>query len=132
MIDYVSMAKAFLNRLLLLPYLRYSSLTAIPHAMKRKAAEVIGFHNLSIPPKAYAIGAMRGLVIDHVSSVNVFNTNKVRAAHIQGTNEIENMILGDHIEAIQWIQSKIGPRAYFNDKARWREFLEIIEKVNTN
>lgn len=124
MIDAVSMAKAFLNRLLLLSRLRYSSLTAIPHAMKRTAAEIIGFSNLAVPPKAQAIAALKGLAIEHVKGVDVFTRNKSHKYNSKSTNYVEEMILGDHLEAIEYVQSVVGQRAYFHDTIRVRKTIE--------
>ncbi len=129
MIDAVSMAKAFLNRLLLLSRLRYSSLTAIPHAMKRTAAEHIGFSNLAVPPKAQAIAALKGLSIQHVQGVDVFTTNKCRKYNSSSTNHVEEMILGDHLEAIEFVQSVVGKRGYLYDTIRLRKFLNETKKL---
>jgi glycosyltransferase involved in cell wall biosynthesis len=126
MIDYVSMAKAFLNRALLLPHLGYSSLTAIPHAMKKEAAEAIGFEQLSVPPKAQAIAALEGLKIEHGGSVNVFKTNRRRDVHFGEVNEVENMILGDHLEALEYVQSIRGSRLLLSDTIRKRSFIDML------
>ncbi|WP_274363643.1 glycosyltransferase [Paenibacillus thermotolerans] len=115
MIDAVSLAKSFLNRLLSFPQLGYSSLTAIPHAMKRDAAEFIGFENLAVPPKAHAIALLFGLQVDQVQGINVLISNKIRPVHLTESNKVEQMILGDHIEAIHWVQSLIGRRVFYQE-----------------
>jgi hypothetical protein len=124
MIDAVSLAKRFLNRILLLTSLKYSSLTAIPHAMTKRAAEMIGYANLAVPPKAQAIAALSGLTIKQVHPVNVFTTNKIRNSNSSSNNAVEQMILGDHIEAIQWVQEARGKRVYFEDMIRQRNMID--------
>ncbi len=121
MVDSVSLAKAFLNKVLRIPHLNYSSLTAVPHAMKKSAVDIIGIANLCVPPKAMAIAVLQGLSIDQVIGVNVIKKNKRRVYNSQKNNAVEKMILGDHIEAFQYIQSRLGERAYFPDHVRSRE-----------
>nr|WP_241254588.1 glycosyltransferase family 2 protein [Brevibacillus sp. SYP-B805] len=124
MIDAVSLAKRFLNRVLRHGSLKYASLTAIPHAMKRRAAEIIGYANLAIPPKAQAMAALAGLTIENVHAVNVFSTNKIRSYNSSNTNVVEDMILGDHVEALQWVQATMGNRCFFADMIRQREMID--------
>ncbi|WP_027417269.1 glycosyltransferase family 2 protein [Aneurinibacillus terranovensis] len=123
MIDYVSMAKLFLNRLTKHLHLGFSSLTAIPHAIRREAVEIIGADNLFVPPKAQAIAAIRGLTIRNVQGVNVFHSNKLRPYNIDKANEVESLIIGDHLEALQWLQTVYGERVLFQDELRRREYL---------
>jgi hypothetical protein len=80
--------------------LGFSSLTAIPHAMTKRAAQAIGFENLAVPPKAHAIALHLNMRMENAACVNVFRPNKFRPYH----NDIGEMILGDHIEAIHWLQ----------------------------
>jgi glycosyltransferase involved in cell wall biosynthesis len=98
--DYVSLYKMFLNRLLSRNELGFNSLTAIPHAMTKRAAQRIGFENLAVPPKAHAIALHLNMRVEKAACINVFRPNKFRPYH----NEIGKMILGDHVEAIQWLQ----------------------------
>jgi glycosyltransferase involved in cell wall biosynthesis len=98
--DFVSLSKMFLNRLMSRDDLGFSSLTAIPHAMTRRAAQAIGFENLAVPPKAHAIALHLNMRVENATCINVFRPNKYRSYH----NEIGKMILGDHIEAIHWLQ----------------------------
>lgn len=126
MVDAVSMAKAFLNQLLLKPQLRYSSLTAIPHAMRRKAAEMIGFEHLLCPPKAQAIAILKGLDVQQVDGPNVIRKNKIRPYNAKENNQVEELILGDHIEAIQLVQKWTKERVFFPDTIRLRELLKLL------
>jgi glycosyltransferase involved in cell wall biosynthesis len=126
MIDYVSMAKSYLNRSLQLPHLGYSSLTAVPHAMKKQVAEKIGYENLTVPPKALAIAAMLGFNIQHASSVDVIKPNKLRNYNHSKHNFVADMILGDHVEAIRWVQAAAGDRLFFSDSIRKRHILRQL------
>ncbi|GAA4707165.1 glycosyltransferase family 2 protein [Brevibacillus fulvus] len=126
LLDYVSLAKAFLNKSLLHSELGYASLTAVPNAMRRSAVELIGYNNLAVPPKAQAMAAILGLSIRCVHFVNVFKPNKVRLYNSTENNRVEQMILGDHIEAIEWARSVKGDRVFFADHLRRREILDQL------
>ncbi|MCI3919939.1 glycosyltransferase [Paenibacillus sp. TRM 82003] len=122
MIDGVSMAKQYLNRMACTPHLGFGSLTAVPHAMTREAIERIGHAHLAVPPKAQAIAAVNGLTLSLVRGVDVFRTNRRRRFNAGGTdNLVEQMILGDHVEALQWMQEYFGPRVFFPDLMRRRD-----------
>ncbi len=129
MIDYVSMAKAFLNRTLAMSRLKYSSLTAVPHAMTKEAVAKIGYEHLAVPPKAQAIAALSGLKIEHIQGPNVLQRNKQKANNIHTGNEVEALILGDHLEALAWAQSVLGPRLKLVDDLRRRD--KLAEGVET-
>lgn len=121
MIDYVSMAKYFLNRMLGLSFLRYSSLTTVPHAIKKSVLEHIEYEQLAVPPKAQALAALKGLRIDHVQGVNVIRSNKKRKYNVKTLNVVQEMIVGDHLEAIHVVQQEIGLRGFLYDTVRKRE-----------
>jgi glycosyltransferase involved in cell wall biosynthesis len=121
MIDYVSMAKFFLNQLLDLAHLQYSSLTAVPHAIKKSVLQHIGYEQLAVPPKAYALAALKGFRIDHISGVNVIRYNKKRAYNHKKRNVLQEMIVGDHLEAVDAIQQEVGLRGYLYDTLRERD-----------
>lgn len=122
MIDGVSMAKQYLNRMLCVPHLGFASLTAVPHAMTREAIERIGHAHLAVPPKAQAIAAVNGLTLSLVPGVDVFRTNRKRRVNSGGSsNFVEQLILGDHVEALQWLQAHFGPRIFFPDLMRRRD-----------
>ncbi len=120
-VDYVSKAKYYLNRLMMRPDLAYCSLTAVPHAMRKSAALAIGLENLAVPPKAHAIALFRGLKVKKAATVNVFRLNKFRAYH----NKVGHMILGDHIEAISWLQEQTSDRVKFPDRYRIRSYADL-------
>jgi len=124
MIDFVSMAKSLLNQALALPHLQYSSLTATPHLLRRTAVDVIGYQNLAIPPKAQAIAALKGLVIQQTQGINVLARNPVKEHNRRKNNEVAQLILGDHLEAIHYAQSIAGKRILLPDTNRQRKLLE--------
>jgi glycosyltransferase involved in cell wall biosynthesis len=129
-VDAVSMAKLFVNRMLLRPDLGYSSLTAIPHAMKKSVADRIGYENLVVPPKAQAMAILHGCRVEHVHSVNVFNgVNKNRVYNSQKTNLVQQLILGDHVEALKFAQDVKSERLFFSDQLRQRQVLFQLDQA---
>jgi len=130
-LDAVSIAKMFLNRTIGRGRLRYASLTAIPHAMTKKAVELIGPQHLAIPPKAQSIAGMSGLEMKAVHTVDVFTTNKIRHSNTNENNVVEDLIIGDHVEAIQWVQAVTGERGTFTDIIRNRQLIngELVSQT---
>ncbi|MEW5784270.1 MAG: glycosyltransferase [Bacillota bacterium] len=129
MIDYISMANALLNSALSLPQLQYSSLTSIPHVIRRSAVNLIGFQNLAVPPKALAIAVLKGLKIQQAAGINVLVRNPVREHNRRKKNKIEELILGDHLEAIEHVQSVIGNRLFLPDTNRRRYLIDHEWKI---
>lgn len=127
MIDDVSMAKAFLNRIMAANQFQYASLTAVPHAMSKQMAERIGYEHLAIPPKAQAIALARGAMIQLVKGINVFSSNRLRREHFQEGNVVAQMILGDHLEAVSWLAKHEGIRGRLLDEIRKREYGKTSE-----
>ncbi|WP_199618373.1 glycosyltransferase family 2 protein [Paenibacillus alkalitolerans] len=121
MVDYVSMAKQFVNRVVCTPHLGFASMTAVPHALRREAIERIGYRHLAVPPLAHAIAAVNGLNMQLVPGVDVFRTNRKRKVNSKDSNLVEKLILGDHVEAIQWLYQHFGPRVFFPDVLRRRD-----------
>lgn len=115
----VVLAKHALNTLLGRPDLEGSSMTAIPHAISRKALTVIGTSALSVPPMAHTIAIRKGLVIERVIHVNVGQLNPTRLKR-ERTNSLEPLIVGDHLEAIQWWLRSTDSRGGYEDGARQR------------
>jgi len=114
------LAKKALNLMLSAPELGASSLTAVPHAISRKALEEIGAALLAVPPKAQAVAASLGLRFTQAGYVNVgrMNARKSSIRH----NRVKRLILGDHLEAMNWwIRQAGNPRADYPDLGRARE-----------
>ncbi|WP_052339461.1 glycosyltransferase family 2 protein [Gorillibacterium massiliense] len=120
--DSVSIVKQFLNLSMHRPDLEADSLTAVPHAITRRGLEVIGTGTLAIPPLAQVRAIMGDLRIVRVSSsVNVFHYNRIRSNNVGHGNPAEQMILGDHLEALHYATEAHGPRMSYSDFNRDRE-----------
>jgi len=122
-IDYVCMAKRLLNKLLKMPGFKYASLTAVPHAIRRSAAEAIGPEALAVPPKAQAIAAVKGMRFQLVKGVDVLQKNRKRWYNRRKANRVGEMILGDHVEALRWLQAAYGDRIFFPDGVRRKDLI---------
>jgi hypothetical protein len=115
----VVLAKHALNTLLGRTDLQGASMTAIPHAISRKALSVIGTSALSVPPLAHTIAIHEGLKVERIIPINVGMLNPIRAKR-ERTNSLEPLIVGDHLEAIQWWIRKSDSRGGYDDGARQR------------
>lgn len=116
----VVLAKHALNILISNPGLKGASLTTIPHAMSRRARDVIGTDNLAVPPKAQAIAIYKGLNVSAIHEVDVGKSNP-RRGRTKGNDPLEALIVGDHLEAIDWFISNSGVRGNRSDLTRNRE-----------
>jgi hypothetical protein len=115
----VVLAKHALNLLLGRPDLEGSSMTAIPHAISRKALSIIGTSALSVPPLAHTMAIHGGLKVERVIHVNVGRLNPSRVKR-ERKHSLEPLIVGDHLEAIQWWLRKTDSRGGYDDGARQR------------
>lgn len=121
--DAVTVMKEFMNRSLGRSDLAANSLTAVPHALSRRAIEMIGYENLAVPPKAQAKAIRMGLKIRAPMSVDVISRNRLRGAMNVGlANPVSEMIIGDHIEALDLLMRSEGSRLSFRDVIRRREW----------
>ncbi|WP_155985663.1 glycosyltransferase family 2 protein [Paenibacillus gorillae] len=118
--DEVTMLKEFLNRSIQREDLSINSLTAVPHAMSRHAIETIGPANLAVPPKAQAIALKSGLRVGVGGSVDVITRNRVRNSNTGAGNEMIQLIVGDHMEALGWAMGSSEPRLTYADNVRMR------------
>lgn len=116
----VVLAKHALNILVSNPGLKGASLTTIPHALSSRARDLIGIDNLAVPPKAQAIAIYKGLNVRGVHEVDVGKRNP-RRGRTKGNDPLEGLIVGDHLEAIDWFISKSGVRGNRSDLTRNRE-----------
>lgn len=126
--DNVSIVKHFLNRTLGRGDLKANSLTAVPHALSKKALQVIGPKQLAVPPLAQAKAILSGLAIGSAQSVDVITTNRVRSHNIGNYNPVSEMIVGDHIEALRMVMEKEGPRIHAADNIRMRN--DLVEDTS--
>jgi glycosyltransferase involved in cell wall biosynthesis len=117
----VVLAKHALNVLLERPDLEGTSLTAIPHALSRFAVETIGAEALAVPPLAHAKAVQSGLRVVPVRRINVGKLNPPRIAR-ERVKPLENIIVGDHLEALDWMINRRGTRCGFEDRYRKRHY----------
>jgi len=115
----VVLAKHALNTLLGRPDLAGASMTAIPHAISRRALSTIGCSSLSVPPLAHAMAIRQGLNVERVAPVNVGKLNPVRLKR-ERKNSLEPLIVGDHLEAIHWWLRHTDFRGGYEDGSRQR------------
>ncbi|MBT2292002.1 glycosyltransferase [Paenibacillus albidus] len=106
--DSVTRSKLFLNYVLGRKDLGVSSMTAVPHALSRRALETIGCRELMVPPKAQAISILKGLRVEKAGSVDVIKHNRLRQGNTGVGNGVEQLIAGDHAEALQEIMRHQG------------------------
>lgn len=118
----VVLVKYALNTFLARPSLKGTSLTTIPHAMSRKALMRIGSSMLAIPPRAQSAAIAAGLKMKAVTYIDVGRSNP-RRRHNSGSNQMKNMIIGDHIEAIYDYIRRTNKRGYRTDMGRKRSLL---------
>jgi hypothetical protein len=121
--DGVSMVKQFINRAMGRPDLGADSLTAIPHALSRKALDTIGSEHLMVPPQAHVLAIAKGLVVSAPWSIDVITTNRVNEHNAGELNSVSELIIGDHIEALHTAQELGGERLSFPDVIRRRTYL---------
>lgn len=104
--DDVSRSKLYLNDVLGRRDLGVSSMTAVPHALSRHALQTIGYRELMVPPKAHAISLLEQLRVGTAGTVNVIKHNRLRQGNTGIGNPMEQLITGDHAEALQEILSR--------------------------
>jgi PII-like signaling protein len=121
--DGVSIVKQFMNKAMGRSDLGANSLTAVPHALSRKALETIGIEHLMVPPQAQMLAIAKGLVVSAPWSVDVITTNRVNKRNAGIRNSVSDMIIGDHIEALHAAQELGGARLAFPDLIRKRSYL---------
>ncbi|MGN7763433.1 glycosyltransferase family 2 protein [Paenibacillus sp. 22594] len=98
--DDVTRCKLYLNSVLGRSDLGVSSMTAVPHALSRRALERIGYRELMVPPKAQALSIIEQLRVEKAGTVNVIKHNRLRQGNIGAGNAMEQLIAGDHAEAL--------------------------------
>ncbi|MDF2961179.1 MAG: glycosyl transferase family 2 [Paenibacillus sp.] len=118
--DSVTHIKQFLNASLGRTDLEANSMTAVPHALSRKAVATLGIPSLMVPPKAQALAVHHGLNIGAPGSVDVINSNKRRVNNTGKSNRVAELIIGDHLEALKLAGELAGVRLSFVDAMRNR------------
>lgn len=113
----VVLAKHALNAWLGRADLAGASMTTIPHAISRKALNAIGASALSVPPLAHTMAIRKGLKIERAAAVPVGRLNPKRTKR-ERTHSLEPLIVGDHLEAIEWWLSQTDSRGGHGDGFR--------------
>lgn len=116
----VVVAKYVLNSWMLRPDLQGTSMTAVPHALSRKALDVIGLESLEIPPLAQAKAIAWGLNVQAVHTIPVGRLNPARRKN-GDVDALTSLIAGDHLEALHWLIQHRGSRGGFDDLGRLRD-----------
>ncbi len=118
----VVLAKFALNALLRRYDLGGASMTAVPHALSRRAIETIGAEALAVPPLSHAMAVSMGLDVRTVHYVPVGALNPPRRRR-ERKQSIEPLIVGDHLEAVDWLTARHGIRGGCEDLQRQREIV---------
>ncbi|MBG9796102.1 glycosyl transferase family 2 [Paenibacillus dendritiformis] len=116
----VVLAKHALNAMLSRQDLGGASLTAVPHALSRRALDLMGADALSVPPLAHTMAIVYGLDVHAVHTVDVGRMNRIRVRG-PGEDPLEPLICQDHLQAIRWLMEQRGPRGGHSDLTRQRE-----------
>ncbi|OKP71463.1 glycosyl transferase [Paenibacillus helianthi] len=118
----VVLSKHALNIILGRPDLKGCSMTAVPHALSRKAYADLGSSLLSRPPLAHAQAVLDGLVVKAVHKIPVGKLNAIRPKRA-GADPLREVILRDHLDAAGLVIQRRGERAGFSDGNRRREMV---------
>ncbi|HEY0829482.1 MAG TPA: glycosyltransferase family A protein [Bacilli bacterium] len=118
----VVLAKHALNIAMSRADLRGASMTAIPHAISRKALNEIGAEHLTVPPMALAIAIHKGLLVRTVNYIDVGWRNPRKRVRTR-TDPLEQLIVGDHLEAIHCFVGMSNERGCFPDLSRARDMV---------
>ncbi|MHA0857007.1 glycosyltransferase family 2 protein [Paenibacillus sp. CMAA1364] len=116
--DQVTHCKRFLNQVLGRRDLMANSMTAIPHALSRRAIQAVGVLSLMVPPKAQALAIVKGLKVAAVHQVNVITRNRIRQHNVAVGNDVTQLIIGDHLEALDTVIKLIGKTLYMPNESR--------------
>lgn len=118
-----AVAKRALNIVLGKPNLFASSLTAIPHAIRQSALHTIGYEALAVPPLALARAVLAGMTIVRSHHVNVRIRNRWNQRYTVAYST-KKLIIGDHLQAFEYVISQRGIRAGFTDAGRMRTLIQ--------
>lgn len=123
--DGITLCKEWLNRSLGRGDLHANSLTAVPHAITRRALDAVGVQNLVVPPKFQTLALARGLRTEAVHAVDVIGRNRIRRTNVGTSNPVAELIIGDHVEAFHSLWEE---NASFFSETHQRE--RIAERRN--
>ncbi|RCX19762.1 glycosyl transferase family 2 [Fontibacillus phaseoli] len=116
----VVVAKHVLNAWLARPDLQGASMTAVPHALSRRALDEVGPAALEVPPLAQAMAVVRGMKVRTAHTVSVGKLNPLRQKKGR-TDLLASLVAGDHLQAVHWLIRERGPRGGYEDLGRLRD-----------
>lgn len=116
-----AIAKHALNIFAGRPDLQASSMTAVPHALSRRAVRQLGPLAFCVPPVAQARAICTGLRVEVAGQVPVGVLNRDRGPMHEG--QMRRLIIGDCLEGMAVVVDERGPRGGFTDLERKRELL---------
>ncbi|MEY4479406.1 MAG: hypothetical protein RLZZ267_84 [Bacillota bacterium] len=120
--DWVTTVKAFLNAAAGRDDLLANSMTAVPHALSRRALEVGGVQSLVVPPLMQVKLMMQPqMKITAPATVDVIKRNRLRVDNVGISNKVGEMIVGDHMEALAELIRVTDGRGIHTDKMRRRD-----------
>lgn len=103
--DTVLVAKTFLNTLVSQHELGTSSMYDLPFAMTRQAASIIGVQHLVVPAVAHALALHNQLRVVPSPYIASAKLTRKRAPQRKNISSINQTILGDHLEAMDYVMS---------------------------
>ncbi|WP_241970845.1 glycosyltransferase family A protein [Brevibacillus sp. Leaf182] len=103
--DTVLLAKTFLNTLVSRHELGTSSMYDLPFAMTRQAASIIGVQHLVVPAVAHAIALHNQLRVVPSHYIASAKLTRKRATQRKNKPSVVQTILGDHLEAMDYVMS---------------------------
>ncbi|WP_258279934.1 glycosyltransferase [Paenibacillus sp. SC116] len=122
--DGISYCKQWVNQELGRPDLAMNSMTAIPHALSSKAIHTIGYEALCVPPRAHALAVLHGLNVQTACAVDVITQNRLRTTNIGIGNPVAQLIIGDHMEALEavwnWKRDELNAVQSVRADIAWR------------
>ncbi|RBW69965.1 glycosyltransferase family 2 protein [Bacillus taeanensis] len=96
-----SSAKSLLNNMLNRPDLESSSMTNVPHAISRKALEIIGEKSLAIPPLALTKAVINYLNVEKSAYVPLHKLNKKHKRN--SSDPLIHLVMRDHLKAFKFL-----------------------------
>lgn len=125
-----AVVKRALNLALERPDLQASSMTTVPHGIRRSALDHVSARYLAVPPVFQTRAVLAGLKVEAAAYVPVGRRNRFRPVGAYPYRVLD-LILGDHIEAIHHLLQTRGPRATFPDATRRRDLIDHPDHVVT-
>ncbi|WNR45746.1 glycosyltransferase [Paenibacillus roseipurpureus] len=123
--DTNTVMKHFLNVSLNRTDLYVNSLADVPHAISRKALQIVDQSELMVSPKAHTHAVLAGLRITAPTSVKpAAASTSSKGVKNEASREGIRSGIGDHVEALQMAMQAKGGRIDFLDIIRNREVIE--------